>query len=69
MLVKELLAREDNYSKIKIIRDCEILYSGNIDDLYEEHWGLVFMNVLDYTFDTHMVINSKWYYDCTIEVE
>lgn len=68
MLVKELLEREDSYS-IKIIRDCEILFSGNIDDLYEEHWGLLFMNVLDYTFDTLMVINSKWYYDCTIEVE
>ena len=69
MLVKELLAREDNYSKIKVIRDGEIVFSGGIGDLYEEHWGLVFMNVLDYNFNMHMVINSKWYWDCTIEVE
>lgn len=69
MLVKELLAREENYSKVTIEKDGEILFSGNVDDLYEEQWRLVFMNVFDYNLDTHMVINSKWYYDCTIEVE
>ena len=69
MLVKELLAREDNYSKIKIIRDGEIIFSGSIDDLYEEEQKLLFMSVLNYNFDLHMVINSRWYWDCTIEVE
>lgn len=69
MLVKELLAREDNYSKIKILRDGEIIFSGDADELYEERGDLLFKIVLWYTFDTHIVINSKWYYDCVIEVE
>ena len=69
MTVRQLLERKENYSKIKIFRDGEIIFSGNIDDLYEEERELLFMRVLDYTNDLHMVINSKWYWDCTIEVE
>lgn len=69
MTVVELLEREDYYSKVEILKDGEIIFSGSIDDLYEEERKLLFMNVLDYNFDPHMVINSKWYYDCTIEVE
>lgn len=69
MTVIELLEREDYYSKVKILKDGEILFSGSIDDLYEEERKLLFMSVLNYNFDLHMVINSRWYWDCTIEVE
>ena len=69
MTVIELLEREDYYSKVKILKDGEIVFSGSIDDLYEEERKLLFMSVLNYTFDLHMVINSRWYWDCTIEVE
>lgn len=69
MTVVELLEREDYYSKVEILKDWEIIFSGSIDDLYEEERKLLFMNVLNYNFNMHMVINSKWYWDCTIEVE
>lgn len=69
MLVKELLEIEDYYSKVEILKDGEIIFSGSIDDLYEEERKLLFMSVLNYNFDLHMVINSRWYWDCTIEVE
>lgn len=69
MTVIELLEREDYYSKVEILKDGEIIFSGSIDDLYEEERKLLFMSVLNYNFDMHMVINSKWYWDCTIEVE
>lgn len=69
MTVIELLEREDYYSKVEILKDGEILFSGSIDDLYEEEGKLLFMSVLNYNFDLHMVINSRWYWDCTIEVE
>lgn len=69
MLVIELLEREDYYSKVEILKDGEIIFSGSIDDLYEEERKLLFMSVLNYNFDLHMVINSRWYWDCTIEVE
>ena len=69
MLVKELLEREDYYSKVEILKDGEIIFSGSIDDLYEEERKLLFMSVLNHNFDLHMVINSRWYWDCTIEVE
>ena len=69
MLVTELLEREDYYSKVEILKDGEIIFSGSIDDLYEEERKLLFMDVLNYNFNMHMVINSKWYWDCTIEVE
>lgn len=69
MLVKELLEREDYYSKVEILKDGEIIFSGSIDDLYEEERKLLFMGVLNYNFNMHMVINSRWYWDCTIEVE
>lgn len=69
MLVKELLEREDYYSKVEILKDGEIIFSGSIDDLYEEERKLLFMSVLNYNFDLHMVINSRWYWNCTIEVE
>lgn len=36
MTVRELLEREDNYSKVKIVRYGEIIFFGCIDDLYEE---------------------------------
>lgn len=68
MTVIELLEREDYYSKVEILKDGEIIFSGSVDDLYEEERKLLFMNVLDYTFDLHMVINSRWYWNCTIEV-
>lgn len=45
MTVIELLEREDYYSKVEILKDGEIIFSGS------------------------MVINSRWYWDCTIEVE
>lgn len=69
MTVIELLEREDYYSKVEILKDGEIIFSGSIDDLYEEKRKLLFMSVLNYNFDLHMVINSRWYWDCTIEVE
>jgi hypothetical protein len=69
MTVIELLEREDYYSKVEILKDDEIIFSGSIDDLYEEERKLLFMSVLNYNFDLHMVINSRWYWDCTIEVE
>lgn len=69
MTVVELLEREDYYSKVEILKDGEIIFSGSIDDLYEEERKLLFMSVLNYNFDLHMVINSRWYWDCTIEVE
>lgn len=69
MTVIELLEREDYYSKVEILKDSEIIFSGSIDDLYEEERKLLFMSVLNYNFDLHMVINSRWYWDCTIEVE
>lgn len=69
MTVIELLEREDYYSKVEILKDGEIIFSGSIDDLYEEERKLLFMSALNYNFNMHMVINSKWYYDCTIEVE
>lgn len=69
MTVKELLEREDYYSTVEILNDGEIIFSGSIDDLYEEERKLLFMSVLNYNFDLHMVINSRWYWDCTIEVE
>lgn len=69
MTVIELLEREDYYSKVEILKDDEIIFSGSIDDLYEEERKLLFMSVLNYNFDIHMVINSRWYWDCTIEVE
>lgn len=69
MTVIELLEREECYSKVEILKDEEILFSGSIDDLYEEEGKLLFMSVLNYNFDLHMVINSRWYWDCTIEVE
>lgn len=69
MTVIELLEREECYSKVEILKDGEILFSGSIDDLYEEEGKLLFMSVLNYNFDLHMVINSRWYWDCTIEVE
>lgn len=69
MTVIELLEREDYYSKVEILKDGEIIFSGSIDDLYEEERKLLFMSVLNYNFNMHMVINSKWYWDCTIEVE
>ena len=69
MTVIELLEREDYYSKVVILKDGEIIFSGSIDDLYEEERKLLFMSVLNYNFDLHMVINSRWYWDCTIEVE
>lgn len=69
MTVKELLEREDYYSTVEILNDGEIIFSGSIDDLYEEERKLLFMSVLNYNFNMHMVINSKWYWDCTIEVE
>ena len=69
MTVIELLEREDYYSKVEILKDGEILFSGSIDDLYEEEGKLLFLSVLNYNFDLHMVINSRWYWDCTIEVE
>lgn len=69
MTVIELLEREDYYSKVEILKDGEIIFSGSIDDLYEEERKLLFMSVLNYNFDLHMVINSRWYWDCTIEVE
>lgn len=69
MTVIELLEREDYYSKVEILKDDEIIFSGSIDDLYEEEQKLLFMSVLNYNFDLHMVINSRWYWDCTIEVE
>lgn len=69
MIVIELLEKEDYYSKVEILKDGEIIFSGSIDDLYEEERKLLFMSVLNYNFNMHMVINSKWYWDCTIEVE
>lgn len=69
MTVIELLEREDYYSKIEILKDGEIIFSGSIDDLYEEERKLLFMSILNYNFNLHMVINSNWYWDCTIEVE
>lgn len=69
MTVIELLEREDYYSKVEILKYGEIIFSGSIDDLYEEERKLLFMSVLNYNFDLHMVINSRWYWDCTIEVE
>lgn len=69
MTVVELLEREDYYSKVEILKDGEIIFSGSIEDLYEEEQKLLFMSVLNYNFNMHMVINSKWYWDCTIEVE
>lgn len=69
MTVIELLEREDYYSKVEILKDGEIIFSGSIDDLYEEERKLFFMSVLNYNSDLHMVINSRWYWDCTIEVE
>lgn len=69
MTVQELLEREDYYSKVEILKDGEIIFSGSIDDLYEEERKLLFMSVLNYNFDLHMLINSRWYWDCTIEVE
>lgn len=69
MTVKELLEREDYYSTVEILNDGEIIFSGSIDDLYEEERKLLFMSVLNYNFDLHMVINSRGYWDCTIEVE
>lgn len=69
MTVIELLEREDYYSKVEILKDGEIIFSGSIDDLYEEERKLLFMSVLNYNFDLHMVINSRWYWDCMIEVE
>lgn len=69
MTVVELLEREDYYSTVEILNDGEIIFSGSIDDLYEEERKLLFMSVLNYNFNMHMVINSKWYWDCTIEVE
>lgn len=69
MTVIELLEREDYYSKVEILKDGEIIFSGSIDDLYEEERKLLFMSVLNYNFDLHMVINSRWHWDCTIEVE
>lgn len=69
MTVIELLEKEDYYSKVEILKDGEIIFSGSTDDLYEEERKLLFMSVLNYNFDMHMVINSRWYWDCTIEVE
>lgn len=69
MPVIELLEREDYYSKVEILKDGEIVFSGSIDDLYEEERKLLFMSVLNYNFNMNMVINSNWYWDCTIEVE
>ena len=69
MTVIELLEREDYYSKVEILKDGEIIFSGSIEDLYEEEQKLLFKSVLNYNFNMHMVINSKWYWDCTIEVE
>ena len=69
MTVVELLEREDYYPKVEILKDGEIIFSGSIDDLYEEERKLLSMSVLNYNFNMHMVINSKWYWDCTIEVE
>lgn len=69
MTVVELLEREDYYSKVEILKDGEIIFSGSIDDLYEEERKLLCMSVLNYNFDMHIVINSRWYWDCTIEVE
>lgn len=69
MTVRELLERKEEYSKITISKDCEIIFSDNIDELYEVRRELLGMSVLNYNFDLHMVINSRWYWDCTIEVE
>lgn len=69
MTVRELLEREECYSKIKILKDDDIIFFGGVDELYEEERWLLGMNVLTYNFDMHMVINSKWYWDCAIEVE
>lgn len=69
MTVIELLEREDYYSKVEILKDGEIIFSGSIEDLYGEEQKLLFMSVLNYNFNMHMVINSNWYWDCTIEVE
>ena len=68
MTVIELLEREDYYSKVEILEDGEIIFSGSIDDLYEEERKLLFMSVLNYNFNMHMVINSRWCWDCMIEV-
>lgn len=35
MTVRELLERKEEYSKITISKDCEIIFSDNIDELYE----------------------------------
>lgn len=69
MTIRELLEREECYSKITILKDYDIIFSGSDDELYEEERWLLDTNVLTYNFDTHMVINSMWYWDCTIEVE
>lgn len=69
MTVRELLERKEKYSKITISKDCEIIFSDNIDELYEVRRELLGMRVLEYNFDLQMVINSKWYWNCRIEVE
>ena len=69
MTVRELLERKEEYSKITISKDCEIIFSDNIDELYEVRRELLGMRVLEYNFDLQMVINYKWYWNCRIEVE
>lgn len=69
MTVRELLERKEEYSKITISKDCEIIFSDNIDELYEERRELLGMRVLEYDFDLQMVVNSRWYWNCRIWVE
>lgn len=71
MLVKELLAREKNYSKVKIVRDGDILWN--------EFYGwcdidkkLLNVKVLKYEFDIKVWLtgNKGGYYQIlVVEVE
>lgn len=68
-LVFDILKFNDTFLVRVFSKDCEIIFSDNIDELYEVRRELLGMSVLNYNFDLHMVINSRWYWDCTIEVE